>query len=621
MSVNRRRKDESGAVAIMFAVLGVLLLSIAALAVDLGNTVARHTTTQSQADFAAFAAAQKLMTSAKPAGSPVSATIVTEVTAYLNRNQPPDDEKPCSLTTPATCVTSAQLTDGSLVNGEVRWISTGLQVVAPDTRVDFGFAKIMGFDGTYVDADATVKIFTRGMRVMPMFAVSGCDYGRQTLTDPASGHVPPGGVPDITPNDSSPTPSLATLTNSAGSTVTELALNSTGNMLTLTASGWDKSTAIGFFPDGATNTPAQAIPQGTFWSEGDTTRADLSPDTKPTGMSDSDYAKLYKASSATVQAMIPDPVAQTEGIWWVRVYNGPTSLGNPTSAGKWSREAVPIRVGGAVLECAAGSSDGNFGTLKLPRSDVASALDLPVNIAIGLQSPMTLGIHQWAKDNPLAGTCTEGLNDAVESTGDTDMQAGTNCVDTDTGLPANVATQGLITGAGGQPGMLNPSNPLGRATKAGCDPTGGSANRPKVISGTTYYFNDDVLTCYLTNGTTSLADISNPSYNGPPVLDPDIFSSPRFIWVPVMAVQPSSGGSNRYSIIDFRAAFITDEQSTSTAVRGSHTASADNGLLIPNNDITQIKVVFFDVDALTNEGDTPLIDYLGVGQRVVRLID
>jgi Flp pilus assembly protein TadG len=38
MSVNRRRKDESGAVAIMFAVLGVLLLSIAALAVDLGNS-------------------------------------------------------------------------------------------------------------------------------------------------------------------------------------------------------------------------------------------------------------------------------------------------------------------------------------------------------------------------------------------------------------------------------------------------------------------------------------------------------------------------------------------------------------------------------------------------------
>jgi hypothetical protein len=622
MSVIGRRKDEHGAVAVLFAFLALVLLSISALAVDLGNTVARKTTTQTQADFAAFAAAQKLFETAPPAGTPVSATVVTEVRDYLNHNQPQDDEKPCSLTTPATCVSSAQLTDGTLTNGEVRWTSDGLQVVAPEARVDFGFAKVMGMDGTYVDADATVKIFSRGLRVMPMFAVSGCDYGRQTLTDPATGHAPPGGVPEITPNDSNPILNTATLKNSANADVTELALNSAGNMLTLTALGWDKSTAIGFFPDGATNTPAQAIPQGAFWLAGDATRADLSPDTKPTGMSDSDYAKLYKAPSATVQAMIPDTVAQTAGIWWVRVYNGPTSAGNPTSAGKWSREALPIRVGGAVLECVPGSVGGNFGTLKLPRTDVSSALDLPVNIAVGLQKPLTPSIHQWAKDNPLlAGTCTEGINGAVESSGDTDLQPGTNCVDTDTGLAANVATQGLITGAGGNLGALNPSSPMGRGTKAGCDPTGGNANRPVTLNHVNYQINNDVLTCYLTDSSTSLATISNASYNGPPVLSADIFSSPRFIWVPVMAIQPDSGGSLRYSIIDFRPAFITDEESTSAAIKGSHTATSDNGLTIPSNDITEIKVVFFDIDALTNEGDTPLIDYLGVGQRVVNLID
>jgi hypothetical protein len=268
-------------------------------------------------------------------------------------------------------------------------------------------------------------------------------------------------------------------------------------------------------------------------------------------------------------------------------------------------------VGGAVLECVPGSVGGNFGTLKLPRTDGPEADDLPVNIAVGLQKPLTPTVHAWARDNPtLAGNCTDGIDGAVESAGET-LKAGTNCVDTDTGLAANVATRGMITGAGGHPGMLTT-----RPTKTGCDPSGGSSNR--IWKG--YSFNNDVLTCYLTDGT-SLGAIAHESYAGPSVLDPDIFSSPRFIWVPVLAIQPVSGGSARYSIVDYRPAFITDEQAISSAVKGSHTGTADNGLVIPNNDITQIKVVFFDIDALPNKGATPLIDFLGVGEPVVKLVD
>jgi hypothetical protein len=34
-----------------------------------------------------------------------------------------------------------------------------------------------------------------------------------------------------------------------------------------------------------------------------------------------------------------------------------------------------------------------------------------------------------------------------------------------------------------------------------------------------------------------------------------------------------------------------------------------------------MKVVFFNSKALPSEGDIPLIDYLGIGTRVIRLID
>jgi len=623
-SLKRRKRDESGAAAVIFGLLSVVLLGVAALGTDVGNMVARRTDSQASADFAAFAAAHELTQTARPGTAP-STDVVEAVRDYLNDNQPQDDELDCAQTEPGTCVESADLTDLDLDNGEVRYVEAGLQVVAPQARVDFGLAGIFGAQGTYVDGTATVNVFSGGQRVMPMFAVSACDYGRQTLTDPASGHVTPV-VPTLAYGTQTNDTNLQTaiVANSAGTTVTEIPRDSVSNKLTLTADHWDKTQSIGFF---RSDDPSEALVarQDYFWAQSDDpdgsdadalSRTDLSPATKPAGMTDADFAKLYTNNpSTTVQAMIPDVVAQTEGVWWIRVLNNP-------SPGTWSpaAEALPIRVGGAVLECTAGSTDGNFGTLRLPRTDVPTGSELPVNVAVGLQAPLTPAIHQWAVDHPLEdGTCSDGINDAVESFGTT-LRPATNCVDTDTGLSANIATQGMITGvttpSGTYPGMLTT-----RATKSGCDPAGGSADRTKRISGRDYSFNNDVLTCYLTNGTTSLADIASASYAGEPVLDVDIYSAPRFIWIPVLKVQPDSGGSQRYSIVDFRPGFITDESATATAIRGSRTATADNGLTIPSNDITQIKVLFFNVNALPTDGDYPTIDFLGVGTPKIKLVD
>jgi hypothetical protein len=601
-------RDESGAVAIMFALLAVMLFTVAALGTDIGNEVSRHTDTQTQADFGAFAAARQ-MTDTGVAGQTPSAAVVSAVADELNANQPQDDSQSCWRTN--TCVTTSQLTDGSLANGEVRYTSAGLQVTAPRHWVGFGMARIIGFQGAYVDAQATVNVFSPGQRVIPMFAVNGCDYGLQTLADPSGGGatsvVPPLAFP--TEVNKTQLQSPLVLRDPAGNPANTFALNSTGNTVTISAKKWDKSSSIGFFrsddltPSAIVTAPIPGAPLG-----------------NGTG----------GASSITIT--VPAAVTSVETVWWVRIYDGtsanPTS--NPPRAGagseEWSAEseALPVVVGNAALQCLSGPTVGNFGTLQFPRTDVPTADDLPVNIITGLQPPLTPHVHQWAVDNPAqslaaGGRCTDGLNGAIFSN---DPRPGlrplTNCVDTDTGLAAQVATLGLIQGDQGFRGLLTNAG-----TRAGCDPAGGSSSRTINISGGPYLINNDVLTCYFTNGSTSIADIAKASYarvSSAGVLDPSIFDSPRFLWVPVLLKQPE-GGSGTYSIVDFRPAFITDEQAISSAIKNSKTGTADNGVMIQGQDVKQLKVVFFNANALPENGTFPLMPFFGTGIKVTRLVD
>jgi Flp pilus assembly protein TadG len=600
-----RRGNENGAIAIMSALLVIVLFSLAALTVDLGNAFARRTDTQTQADYGALAAAAQQKETAKK-NMTITTAMKDAVATAMNNNQPQDDKSKCWTT--KTCVTAAQLTDGNLLNGEIRYCGTGgptcganyasgvkgLQVIAPRNKVDYGFANFLGVSSGYVTEDALVNVFTAGKRVMPMYAVQGCDYGLQTLADPANGHTTPV-VPtlayDSDTNTTSLTPISQVLRNSSNTVVSTLTLNSTGNSVRFEAKKWVNATKIGFFRG---DDPAPGLVQEvtSFHLVGNS--ANLAPYTQN--------------NLTTVELNIPDAVAQTETVWWIRVYNATT--------GQWSPkgEALGVRVGQAVLECDAGSNAGNFGTLKFPRTDVPTGNELPANIALGLQAPLTPEVHQWAVANPtLAGLCTNGVNGAVVSSG-TSLLPGTNCVDTDTGLAANTATEGLVQGGTYGPGVLT-------TEKTRCDRNGSTDWKSVTFSSTSYNINNDVLSCYFVSGSTSIADIAKASYNGGIVLDPSILSSPRFFYVPVLAIQPATGGSQTYSIIDFRAAFLTDETATSTAIKGSKTGTNDNGVIVQGQDIKQLKVVFFNSKALPVAGNIPLIDYLGAGERVIRLLD
>jgi hypothetical protein len=591
-----RRRDDRGAVAVMFALLAVVLMSLAALGTDIGNEVNRHTVTQTQADFGAFAGGAKLPNNGR-VGQAVPADVVAAVVASMNANQPQDDNG-------ITTVTATQLTDGVLNNGEVRFTADGLNVVAPRHWVSFGMARVMGFQGSYVGAEATVHAYTQGLRVMPAFAVQGCDYGLQTLADPSGGQattvVPPLAFPTETNDTQLQSPLV--LKNAGGTGVSTFGLNSVGNTIGITAQKWNKSSYVGFFRSDNT-TPSAIVKVGVPGA--------------PLGTG--------TGSAQTVTITVPTTVTSVETVWWLRIYDGTApdpTIGPPrtgTGAEQWSAqsEALPVVVGAASLQCISGPTVGNFGTVKFPRDDVPSGDYIPADIANGLEKPLVPNILDPAPNNGLCDASTPGAY--ISKMPSPGLVYGTNCVDTDTGLPANVATQGLLQGGtfssgGTYKGLLTTAD-----TTSNCDPNGGSNERTINISGGPYKINDDVLSCFFTNGSTSIADIAKASYSGGPVLDPSILASPRFFFVPVLKVQPSGGG-NMYAIVDYRPAFITDEQAISSAIKNSHTGTSDNGVMIQGQDIKQLKVVFFNFDALPHDAGKNVMDYIGVGTPIIRLV-
>ena len=152
-------------------------------------------------------------------------------------------------------------------------------------------------------------------------------------------------------------------------------------------------------------------------------------------------------------------------------------------------------------------------------------------------------------------------------------------------------------------------------TRTGCAPNGGSSNRSVNFNSVSHDINDDVLTCYLTNTSTSL--VSTSPRTATPVAScstPTSSSRRASSGCRCWKIQPANGGSQTYSIIDFGAAFLTDETATTNATKGSKTGTNSNGVVVQGKDIKQLKVIFFNDDSIPIDGDIPLIDYLGSGQ-------
>ncbi len=302
---------------------------------------------------------------------------------------------------------------------------------------------------------------------------------------------------------------------------------------------------------------------------------------------------------------LPDQTRGVTGVqqfWYIRVKIG----------GQWSTVYAPgttlnapqLTIGDPPLICGQGSSSGNFGTLLLSNHVGGGADKMgAANVALGLDS--TLAIY------PTAGAPANGLCSSAQPASVFWPTAGTNCVDTDTGMSANVATGGFLGIGSSSPG----TGLLAKAFTTKCGPGGTAATT--VIKGVTV--NNDPLTCFLLNTTTHISDIDNDSYVGPPLLSSQIYDSPRFGYVPVLPVQPANGGSNKYQIIDFRPCFITDQPPSS--VKGD-TNGTTTGIITDNNGVQAVTVIFLNGNALPNPPvKNGVINFTGSGIKIPILVN
>jgi Flp pilus assembly protein TadG len=147
-------RDERGQVLYMFVAGLVVFLGLVGLSVDVGMMVFTRTDLQKAADAAAFAASQDL---------PNTGAAQTTAEDYVALNAGADA---------STVVTFKQV-----------GISVDTVTVETGKRVDFHFLRVLGMDGTDVDAKATVQVasYAGGNGLVPFGLVASNDSNSSLL--------------------------------------------------------------------------------------------------------------------------------------------------------------------------------------------------------------------------------------------------------------------------------------------------------------------------------------------------------------------------------------------------------------------------------------------------------
>jgi hypothetical protein len=599
----------------MVGFLSVVLFVVAAFAVDFGQTYVAKRDTQTTVDFAALAGAgagganlpaTSSGTCWYGAKAAASQQAIIDTAAYLGERQ-----------AWSGTVTPASLVDCDLANGEAaygRFVSdasgfhlvsknTQLSVIAPQRHVNFQFGRVADVSGIDVNAQATVEIKSPKIRTLPFYAFSNCDYGIQTIAQPTNGHsadIVLLSHPSET-NAATFTPSTATNPNPATNPFSNpasvpLDVTDPNDIITINGTNLGSVTDVGFFESGVVSSGPEPVTVA--------------------------IGATLSHTGTQIRLHLPSQVASTQTVWYIRVKIGTSwSQATHTSGSDTILDALPLQVGSPTLTCGQGSNAGNFGTLKLPNSAGPSgqSQNIAYNIAVGLEHPVAP--YPSTPATPAPSLCTTAAMASQRLLWPHDP---TNCVPTKTGLDLDAAQMGFLDGVGGKPGRLQ------NTTDGGCAASGQPATTATLYTEggaaitQSYQINNDTLSCFFTDDTTNIGDIASASYSGGPVLSQRIYDSARFALVPVFAVQPSNGGSDLYTIIDMRPAFITDQSMTAThdtmLAPGSH-----NGITLSNNGqhyIGSVQIVFFNLGALPPPpSGLDLIDWTGTGLKQVALVD
>lgn len=587
-------RRERGAAAVLAGLLAPVIFGTAAMTVDLAQAYIAQQASQRTVDSAALAASlgtglpAPTPTATCPYGPRANANdpAVKEAAAYLAAHDAFSVGDPSlSTVTPASLVdcdlTNGEVVYGSFSGGVLHYDPTEVSIVSPPRSVGFSLGRVIGASGAKLASTATVKLDSPVFRSLPLYAFTGCDYGAQTIAQPTNGHAAQI-VQLASPSDTNSATLSSLVTNPA--TNPAQVPEGVSSSLSINGSGLASVNAVGFFESGISG-PGPA------------------PVVVPISSASTHTDTLISLSS------LPSGVTSVPDVWYVRVEIGTTwSTAIVGGGNSGTLAALPLQVGSPTLTCGQGSSAGNFGTLLLPNTSAGAPSGQSDNIAYNIATNIQHGLAVYPGDHT-GGLCSSANTVAVLW-----PQDGTNCVDTKTGLDLNAAQKGFLDGVGSAPGRLT-----NVSAGTGCAANGMPATT--VLYGRTV--NNDTLTCFMTQDGTSIGDIAQSTYPfDHPVLSAAIYNSPRFALVPVLAVQPTNGGSNHYQIIDIRPAYITDQPLSAT--RGAQPSST-NGLTFasaPAGKLASIQVVFLNSGALPPPPTTMAVaPYVGTGLKVLRLIN
>lgn len=595
-----RGRDEHGAVAVITGLVVTLMFITAALTVDLGNAFMQKRERQKDTDLATLAGAgisganlpatsSATCSSASYSGPKAKSTdqAVKDTAAYLAKQ----------LGTPLVATTLAtQWTDCSGLNGEIvyglpkrnsagKYIATynknQLSLISPPRHVNYGLARILGINGTDVRGVSTVEIKSPKFSTLPFYAFTGCDYGPQTLQQPNNGQSAQQ-IMLYAPNETN-TARLTSVTPNYYPAGTATGTLQPIDILTSAPTPLTGITEVGFFESGNAVTGPAPVTTTAFTITGNTIHLNDLPDQTRgvTGVQQFWYIRVKIGGQ------------------WSDVYVGNGS--NPTL------NAVKLTIGTPPLLCGQGSSSGNFGTLLLSHAPYSGWDNIgAANVALGLTNTLAI----YPPGGPADGTCSSAQTTTVLWNAD-----GTNCVDTDTGMSANVASGGFLglgaSAVGGSQYLMYPNG------KTKCA-NGGNSEATTVISGQTV--NNDTLSCFFNSPSTHVSDVIDPAYTGTPLISSAIYDSPRFGYVPILKIQPANGGSEKYQIIDFRACFITDQPPS--AIKGDGPSTSTNGFVMDSNGVHAVEVIFLNPYALPNPPvKNGVVNYIGSGPKIPIMVN
>jgi Flp pilus assembly protein TadG len=616
------RRDERGAIAIMTALVAVALFTVAALAVDLGNVWARRGTLQVQADQAALYAAESL-----PATDAASRHAVAEKVAYYfacHRVQGQSEVTPsipgCSGATTSESPEISAYADDLLGSGAVTFpTTTQVHVTTPTARVDFGFGRAAGATDSLQAKSATAQVSSPG-DLLPVGLSLNCLLSAVDNL-PAVGTTLDGLVPldyispgPLTMPEESTTwpasqPTSSTITITSFTTLPTPVAAGTPATFTITGKGWGTlSTVQVWFAHGSTTQQASSLSVSLLGAVG------------------------------TATGTIPPAVLAAPGSWRVKVAVKPL-LGAYT----WSQDDTELSVG---LPGSAQTTLGCGRLLDSPRADTPSSDGrLTKNLQAGLDHAL-IGHPELLQIQPPSATLA-GVMDAIgdaaglfacdgalPDVGDgPDPPSTPNCVT----VKNDSATSEDFT-----EGMLGPE---GRLTCSAARPCAHGSFAIATLPGRT--FNDDHFSDYVVRSNLLTSDVffnlSAYVTQGIPVLtpqgalSPDLYSSSRFFWVPVLSapLTPQAGGS--FPILTFRPVFVT--QSTPSGVAALDLVAdvlggvlsgllgineSDHGVVMSDSQLAALRFMTIEPMSLPVVPDDyagPSSPYLGIGPKLIRLVE